>query len=703
MDQQQRVEDHLVLAQGLDKLYETLQKTCENIEVYLDFDDKHLALVCKVLFKSISEQLATSIQPLEDASNALKSIQRMQQMLEEGQQKSRDLQNSLDASESTLQGLEKELSSVHSDHQGCTAQIATLKEKNTSFEQRYEHALSDLAESSKRLNDEIARVNFSEDQLKASQEELVTIKDMYTKDAQNVLTLIQELEASEREQNRLLRKIADLGELHRQSQSDLKRKLEDIQRKEPRSSAERTTLLARNSSHVTQIEQLSDELEDSKHSIASLQAKAQGHEATRGRLKQVQEELEALRRSNPQISQVKADKEISRLKQEHKKELESQSERHTEELRSQSQRHADEFQRHLDAKNEIVASMEKHQLALEKQVAMLEKQHAAEMSSLKHKYQNKLTIASDETDHRSSMGFQTSSTNPVSEPNSESALRYSNAMVPRGDDLAVVDRSRANTSLGSPEFDRPSVMKRKFNDAGTSSELHTSKSARVNPYVEIEANASGTRRATRPGNSLSSSMQGTPSISRISARASTTLALSRNAEVLEAAQVLAEQLRTMVFLAWEATPDDEAVVMNSLTSLFTGGRSLETIMKCIDKYCIGNLNQKDPFPPVCFIARIKGETSGNGGPRITQNSCAYCRKLRTTCFWAKHAPGVATGFGPRIAGKISSENNGRTYDPSAEPRLVDIGGQKVRWILKKRKSAQNDDSDPGWVVGNTTL
>lgn len=159
----------------------------------------------------------------------------------------------------------------------------------------------------------------------------------------------------------------------------------------------------------------------------------------------------------------------------------------------------------------------------------------------------------------------------------------------------------------------------------------------------------------------------------------------------------------MFYFAWEPDFDDEAVVINSFTSLFTGGRSLKTIMGCMDKYCIGNLNQEDPFPPVCLIARIKGEPSGNGGPRMTQNSCAYCRKLRTTCFWAKFAPGVATGYGPRIAGKISSENNGRIYDPSAEPRLVDIDGQNVRWILKKRKSAQNDESDPGWAVGNMTL
>ena len=62
-----------------------------------------------------------------------------------------------------------------------------------------------------------------------------------------------------------------------------------------------------------------------------------------------------------------------------------------------------------------------------------------------------------------------------------------------------------------------------------------------------------------------------------------------------------------------------------------------------------------------------------------------------------------TGYGHVVDGKIPNDNNGRVYDPKAQPRIVNIGGQTVRWILRKRKAHQHDPDEVDWVVGSVTV
>ncbi|KAJ4519153.1 hypothetical protein HRR75_002831 [Exophiala dermatitidis] len=164
----------------------------------------------------------------------------------------------------------------------------------------------------------------------------------------------------------------------------------------------------------------------------------------------------------------------------------------------------------------------------------------------------------------------------------------------------------------------------------------------------------------------------------------------------------ARQLRSMFYVAWDATPEEEASILSSMAQLFKNGQDLAMAIQNIDKYCIDDLSGLTfSDPPRCLFARLRKVKAGPGGPAMIREDCDYCAGTDRLCVWARYAPGVGTGYGSKVNGTIPK--NGRRYNPDAQPRTVDLGGHQVRWVMKKRKEHPDDPADPLRVVGSVTV
>ena len=76
---------------------------------------------------------------------------------------------------------------------------------------------------------------------------------------------------------------------------------------------------------------------------------------------------------------------------------------------------------------------------------------------------------------------------------------------------------------------------------------------------------------------------------------------------------------------------------------------------------------------------------------MTRNSCPTCKPRGWLCCWANFLPGVGQGFGLRgDDGKVA---RGQGYDKDAQPRLVDVDGISIRWVLKRRKQHHTDPDE----------
>ncbi|KAL2417991.1 hypothetical protein ABEF95_003077 [Exophiala dermatitidis] len=149
----------------------------------------------------------------------------------------------------------------------------------------------------------------------------------------------------------------------------------------------------------------------------------------------------------------------------------------------------------------------------------------------------------------------------------------------------------------------------------------------------------------------------------------------------------ARQLRSMFYVAWDATPEEEASILSSMAQLFKNGQDLAMAIQNIDKYCIDDLSGLTfSDPPRCLFARLRKVKAGPGGPAMIREDCDYCAGTDRLCVWARYAPGVGTGYGSKVNGTIPK--NGRRYNPDAQPRTVDLGGHQVRWVMKKEKNTQ---------------
>ncbi|KAK5313912.1 hypothetical protein LTR93_010682 [Exophiala xenobiotica] len=168
------------------------------------------------------------------------------------------------------------------------------------------------------------------------------------------------------------------------------------------------------------------------------------------------------------------------------------------------------------------------------------------------------------------------------------------------------------------------------------------------------------------------------------------------------AEEKAAELLSMFVLAWEHTQEERDAILSYFISLFGHKATIGAKIEAIDKYCVGPLNKLNPEPGFCLMSKLVGK-SVKQPDQMTQNSCPYCKEKHRICLWAKHVPGVATGFGPRINGRIAIENDGRTYSPSAEPRTMDLAGQKARWVLKKRRERVDEPGEVSFDVGGIIL
>lgn len=158
-----------------------------------------------------------------------------------------------------------------------------------------------------------------------------------------------------------------------------------------------------------------------------------------------------------------------------------------------------------------------------------------------------------------------------------------------------------------------------------------------------------------------------------------------------------DRVKNMFLLAFDATTQEELDFHNDLFSILQGKNSVEAFCEHVDEYCRGPVHKPGPDPGPCFFAKMSRSTAGSGGPNMTQKSCPRCspnRKPKKTCFFVQFAPGVHSGYSPRVNGKIESAR----YDASLGPRTVLLAGLNVRWIVKKRKASQQDPANPLWEV-----
>ena len=139
----------------------------------------------------------------------------------------------------------------------------------------------------------------------------------------------------------------------------------------------------------------------------------------------------------------------------------------------------------------------------------------------------------------------------------------------------------------------------------------------------------------------------------------------------------AQQLRAMIYLAWDVTTAEEAEFMQSLNSLFSHGKIVDKVADGIDLYC--RRTAKMSSGP-CFRSSVVCVAAGKGGPTMTAANCPSCKKGKKTCFFARFAPGLDENSDSLETVQLESHSD-------------------VRWILKKRRANQHEPEEVAWEVG----
>ncbi|KAK5092130.1 hypothetical protein LTR70_005735 [Exophiala xenobiotica] len=144
----------------------------------------------------------------------------------------------------------------------------------------------------------------------------------------------------------------------------------------------------------------------------------------------------------------------------------------------------------------------------------------------------------------------------------------------------------------------------------------------------------------------------------------------------------ADHIWDLMHKDWSITSDEETKLREQLASLFSRGKAIHKVKEAIDKHVVGSFRERQVTPRPCLLANLTGENGGKGGS-MTSGSCPYCKnKSHRVCVWAEYAPGVASGFGERNEAGIITD---QVWDPTPSPSTFNIGGQQVRWYLRKRR------------------
>ncbi|KPI34373.1 uncharacterized protein AB675_4898 [Cyphellophora attinorum] len=160
----------------------------------------------------------------------------------------------------------------------------------------------------------------------------------------------------------------------------------------------------------------------------------------------------------------------------------------------------------------------------------------------------------------------------------------------------------------------------------------------------------------------------------------------------------------LFLLAFEATDEDEEDFRAQLRHRMEVAQDLAKLEKVVDEYCIGAMTAAAEVPGKCFFGKLARYGKVKGGPTSTRGSCPFCNKYKKqNCYFVYLAPGVHSGYGPRIGGIIPDDGS-RKWGQQ-EPRTVTINGSQVRWIVKKKKQTGKvaGEANPLFDVGNGVL
>lgn len=169
-----------------------------------------------------------------------------------------------------------------------------------------------------------------------------------------------------------------------------------------------------------------------------------------------------------------------------------------------------------------------------------------------------------------------------------------------------------------------------------------------------------------------------------------------------------DQLLSMLAIGWNVTDQEHRCIRNTLFQIFSTGAAVEKVVAALDKHAFGPVNKVAQYPPPCIWAALFGSHASAGGKTMTQQSCKFCSSRNGfICGFAKHLPGIASGFGTRGSNGTVPKGTGRKYDANAQPRTISVDGQvngrAFRWVLKKRKAKRTDPDDTDFQLGNLTV
>ena len=243
-------------------------------------------------------------------------------------------------------------------------------------------------------------------------------------------------------------------------------------------------------------------------------------------------------------------------------------------------------------------------------------------------------------------------------------------------------------------------------DAETPSPRGLNKPKRARPQpADVDDNGSDRKRQRRAP-CRPAHLEETPAQPQVGGRSTQPQPTNDKALKTQAARDSAAQLRSMFLVAYDASPEENASFEESLTGLFRHSKPLETVIRAIDAYCTGPMTSKPAYPPPCLFAKLVNTAAGAGGSQMTQTNYKACKSKtkNRVCLWAKFAPNVATGFGPRNEqDEIEEATGGRIYDLTSSPRTQILGGSEVRWILKRRKQSVDDPDEEDWDIGGVVV
>ena len=138
----------------------------------------------------------------------------------------------------------------------------------------------------------------------------------------------------------------------------------------------------------------------------------------------------------------------------------------------------------------------------------------------------------------------------------------------------------------------------------------------------------------------------------------------------------AEQIRSMMLLAWDYTPEEEQLVVGYLAALFytrsqDNKKSVDSILTAIDKY-----SDTEGSPGPCLIGKFSKRMQKSKSEAMTRGSCLNC-KGQKLCVWARLVDGV---------------------DVNDSNQTITFGGSQIRWIVKKRREKHSDPAEVRWSI-----